>query len=52
MQAQKPGSKIRDAMQLVQPLPTGGYIVAVRRGSTVSHQAKTDALNGGDTAQQ
>jgi hypothetical protein len=39
-------------MQLVQPLPTGGHVVAVRSGSTVSYQTKTDAMNGGDATQQ
>ena len=39
-------------MQLVQPLPAGGDVVAVRSGSSVSYQAKTDALNGDDTAEQ
>jgi len=39
-------------MQLVQPLRTGGYIILVRHGATVSNQANTDPLTGGDIAQQ
>jgi hypothetical protein len=40
-------------MQLVRPPRMGGYgyMIAVRDGVTVSHQANADPLNGGDIAQ-
>lgn len=50
VQAQKPEG-IRDTMQPVQSLRTGGYTIVVRDGATVSHQTNTDPLNGGDIAQ-
>ena len=52
--AQSQGSEglIRDPKQLVQSLRSGGYVIVVRHGATLSDQADTDTFNFNDIAKQ